>query len=58
MLDAFLYPFAVTVIWAILFGFAVLLTRMGARERNEETKKQVEEEEKATREAGWTPLHP
>lgn len=56
MLEAFLYPFAVTVIWAIIFVFAVLLVRIGAHERNEETKKQVEEEEKAARDSGWTPL--
>lgn len=56
MLLAFLWPFSVVVIWGIVFGFSVLFTRLGLRERDDETHQQVTEEARAEAESGWTPL--
>lgn len=56
MLEAFLWPFAVVVGWGLIFGFSIFLSRLGIRERDEETNKQIEEEVAKTQESGWTPL--
>ncbi len=56
MLEAFLWPFAVVVGWGLVFGVSVFFSRMGMRERDAETQKQIEEEAKAAAESGWTPL--
>lgn len=56
MLSAFLWPFAVVVGWGVVFAFSVFFSRIGMRERDEETRRQVTEEAKAESESGWTPL--
>ncbi len=54
--QGFLWPFAVTVLWGVVFGVAVFFSRMGMQERDEETTKEVEQEARAESESGWTPL--
>jgi hypothetical protein len=56
MLAAFLWPLAVVIGWGIIFGFSVFFSRLGMRERDDETKKQIEDEAKTESESGWTPL--
>jgi len=52
----FLWPFSVVVVWGIVFGVAFYFSRMGLRERDNETAQQIAEEARAESEAGWTPL--
>ncbi|HEY7849480.1 MAG TPA: hypothetical protein VIC27_05405 [Ktedonobacterales bacterium] len=56
MLAAFLWPFAIVVGWGLIFGFAIFITRIGAREHDEEMQQQAEQQARVATDSGWTHL--
>ena len=54
--QGFLFSFGVSAVWGVVFLVAVFFSRLGMRERDAETAKEIEKEAKAEADAGWTPL--